>query len=86
MNDTTIMLMVGFIASLIAIITPIIKLNTNISQLNTTFKMFQEATEKEHISIDKRISKHGGQIDELEKTTANHEVRINAVENRDKER
>lgn len=86
MNDTTIMLMVGFIASLIAIITPIIKLNTNISQLNTTLRMFQEATEKEHTSIDKRISKHGDQIDELEKTTANHEVRITAVENRDKER
>lgn len=86
MTDTTIMLIVGFIASLIAIITPIIKLNTNISQLNTTLKMFQEATEKEHYSIDKRISKHGDQIDELEKTTANHEVRITAVENREKER
>ena len=86
MNDTTIMLMVGFIASLIAIITPIIKLNTNISQLNTTLRMFQEASEKEHTSLDKRISKHGDQIDELEKTTANHEVRITAVEKRDKER
>ena len=86
MTDTTIMLIVGFIASLIAIITPIIKLNTNISQLNTTLKMFQEATEKEHTSIDKRISKHGDQIDELEKTTANHEVRITAVENKGKEK
>lgn len=86
MTDSVIILMVGFIASLIAIITPIIKLNTNISQLNTTLKMFQEATEKEHISIDKRISKHGDQIDGLEKTTANHEVRITAVENREKER
>lgn len=84
MSDTTIMLVVGFIASLIAIITPIIKLNTNISQLNTTLKMFQEATEKEHYSIDKRISKHGEQIDELEKTTAGHEIRITAVENREK--
>lgn len=86
MTDTTIMLIVGFIASLIAIITPIIKLNTNISQLNTTLKMFQEATEKEHYSIDKRISKHGEQIDELEKTTANHEVRITSVEDRVKEK
>ena len=86
MNDTTIMLMLGFIASLIAIITPIIKLNTNISQLNTTLKMFQETTEKEHDSIDKRITKHGEQIDELEKTTAGHEIRITAVESREKEK
>lgn len=80
MSDTNIMLMLGFIASLIAIITPIIKLNTNISQLNTTLKMFQEATEKEQHNLDKRVSKHGEQIDSLEKTTAEHEIRITAVE------
>lgn len=82
MTDTNIMLILGFIASLIAIITPIIRLNTNISQLNTTLKMFQDATEKETKSLDKRVSKHGDQIDELEKTTAGHEVRISAVEAR----
>lgn len=82
MNDTNIMLIIGFIASMIAIITPIIKLNTNISQLNTTMKMFQETTEREHATLDKRVSKHGDQIDELEKTTAGHEIRISAVEKR----
>lgn len=82
MTDTNIMLILGFIASLIAIITPIIRLNTNISQLNTTLKMFQDATEKEQQSLDKRVTKHGDQIDELEKTTAGHEIRISAVENR----
>ncbi len=82
MTDTNIMLILGFIASLIAVITPIIRLNTNISQLNTTLRMFQDATEKETKSLDKRVTKHGDQIDELEKTTAGHEIRISAVENR----
>ena len=80
MNDTNIMLIIGFVASMIAIITPIIKLNANITTLNTTLKMFQENVEREHATLDKRISKHGDQIDELEKTTAGHEVRISAVE------
>lgn len=80
MNDTNIMLIIGFVASMIAIITPIIKLNANITTLNTTLKMFQDNTEREHATLDKRISKHGDQIDELEKTTAGHEIRISAVE------
>lgn len=80
MNDTNIMLIIGFVASMIAIITPIIKLNANITTLNTTLKIFQENVEREHATLDKRISKHGDQIDELEKTTAGHEVRISAVE------
>jgi hypothetical protein len=42
--------------------------------------MFQDNTEREHATLDKRLSKHGDQIDELEKTTAGHEVRISAVE------
>lgn len=80
MNDTNIMLIIGFVASMIAIITPIIKLNANITTLNTTLKMFQDNAEREHATLDKRISKHGDQIDELEKTTAGHEIRISAVE------
>lgn len=80
MNDTSIMVILGFVVSMIAVITPIIKLNTNISSLNTTLKIFQENVEREHATLDKRISKHGDQIDELEKTTAGHEIRISAVE------
>lgn len=72
--------LVGFIVSMIAIVTPIVKLNVNISRLNTTIEMFQEDTEEKHDALNKRVTEHGKQIDELEKVSVNHEVRIKAIE------
>ena len=60
--------------------TPIVKLNVNISRLNTTIEMFQEDTEEKHDALNKRVTEHGKQIDELEKVSVNHEVRIKAIE------
>ena len=76
--------LVGLIVAMIAICAPIIKLNMNISRLNTTIEILSKDTKEKHDTLDKRVSKHGDQIDELEKVTVNHEVRINAIE-RDKE-
>lgn len=72
--------LVGFIVAMIAIVTPIVKLNMNISRLNTTIEILSKDTQEKHSNLDKRVSKHGDQIDELEKVTVNHEVRINAIE------
>lgn len=71
---------IGFIVSMIAVVTPIVKLNVNISKLNTTIEMFQQDTEDKYDNLDKRVTKHGEQIDELEKVSVNHEVRITAIE------
>ena len=79
-SDSVILLIIGFVASMIAIITPIIKLNSNISRLTTTIDMFREETESKHDNFDRRITEHGKEIDELEKTTVNHEVRISGLE------
>lgn len=78
--DSYIIAGLGFVVSLIAIITPIIKLNGNISRLATIIDVLQKDLEDKHKSLDKRVSKHGEQIGELEKTTVNHEVRITAIE------
>lgn len=80
MNWEILVALIGFIVSMIAIVTPIIKLNVNISRLNTTIDMFQEDTEEKRKTLDKRVTEHGKQIDELEKVSVNHEVRIKAIE------
>ena len=80
MNWEILVALLGFIVSMIAIVTPIIKLNVNISRLNTTIEMFQEDNEEKHDALNKRVTEHGKQIDELEKVSVNHEVRIKAIE------
>lgn len=80
MNLEILVALLGFIVSMIAIVTPIIKLNVNISRLNTTIAMFQEDTEEKNKTLDKRVTEHGKQIDELEKKSVNHEVRILGLE------
>lgn len=80
MNWEILVALLGFIVSMIAIVTPIIKLNVNISRLNTAIKMFQEDTEYKNKTLDKRVTEHGKQIDELEKKSVNHEVRISGLE------
>jgi hypothetical protein len=72
--------LVGFIVAMIAIVTPIVKLNMNISRLNTTIEILSKDTQEKHSNLDKRVSKHGDQIDALEKVTVNHEVRITNIE------
>ncbi len=82
MNWEILVGLIGFIVSMIAIVTPIIKLNVNISRLNTTIEMFQQETEEKHDTLNNRVTKHGEQIDELEKTSANHEYRIRTIEDK----
>lgn len=41
MSDESIVLILGFMATLIGVMTPIIKLNTTITKLNTTMENFQ---------------------------------------------
>ena len=85
-TDSVIVLIIGFVGSLIAIITPIIRLSNIISRLNTTIELFREDADAKHDKFDERITKHGREIDELEKTSVNHEVRITAIEDHTKEK
>lgn len=76
MTDTLIIEAAGFLVAVIAIVAPIVKLNVNIAKLNATL----EAMRGDFDQHDKRITRHGEQIDELEKTVVNHDTRINALE------
>lgn len=63
--DSQIVLILGFLATLIGVITPIIKLNATITKLNTTLDHFQETTKTNHDKLEKRVSVHGTEIDDL---------------------
>ena len=69
MNDTTILILIGFIGSLIVIISPIIKLNTSITTLNITIKNMNDQKKE----TDKIIREISNKVD-------NHEIRIDRVE------
>lgn len=62
MDNTSILLLLGFIGSLIAIMTPIIKLNASITKLNVTL----DNTNKVVGKIDDKINDHEIRIVKLE--------------------
>lgn len=80
MSDQAIVLILGFAATLIAVMTPIIKLNTTITKLNTTMENFQKQTEDNHKNLAERVTIHGRSIDELEKIVAGNSQKIKYIE------
>lgn len=68
MNDTSIMVLIGFIGGLIAVITPIIKLNNSITKLDVTLKNINETVNKN----DKKTEDHEIRIVKLEERSSSH--------------
>jgi hypothetical protein len=80
MTDTMIIEAVGFVVAMIAVVAPIVRLNTNIARLNATLEdMTDDIT-----AHDKRITRHGEQIDSLNVTVAEHGARIKVLEEEDR--
>ena len=84
MTDGMIILFVSFVVGMITIITPIIRLNGTITKLDTTIENLKREFEKGQKSLESRVDMHGKQVDELEKTAVNHEVRIVNLEGKEK--
>lgn len=83
--DNEIMTILGFVGALIAIAAPILKLNSNLVRLNSNFEHMMKSDEIR----DKRIEKHGAEIDEVKivanensHVLSNHETRIQSLERR----
>lgn len=68
MDNTSIMLLLGFGVSLITIITPIIKLNTSITKLDVTLKNINETVDKN----DRKTEDHEIRIVKLEERNSSH--------------
>ena len=76
MTDQSIVMLLGFAATLIAVVTPIIKLNSTITKLNITLETFQAQTEKNHKDLSERVKRHGKEIDELKEIVIKNEEKI----------
>lgn len=80
MPDGTIIAAVGLIVGLIAIIKPIIDLNGNIAKLTTVVEQLEKLIKEKTDQLDKRVTKHGEEIDEMKIVQAEHETRIHQLE------
>lgn len=65
MNDQTIMVVFGFLATIIVVITPIIKLNATIAKLTTLLENLEKTTEANHEQLLERVKTHGKEIDDI---------------------
>lgn len=84
MSDSTIMSIMGFLVALVAVLAPILsvttKLNTQLARLTEALDNLEANWREGHANLNGRVSEHGKQIDELEKTAVNHEARITNLE------
>ena len=66
----------GLIALLIGIVKPIIDLNKNIAALTISVNQLKELLDE----LKNRVNVHGTEIDNINVTLADHEVRIKTLE------
>lgn len=80
MTDNMIVAALGFLGALIVVMAPVIRLNGHITELTVLFRELKSLVEEKTDSLDKRVTEHGKQIDELKVTQAKHEERLKALE------
>lgn len=84
MSDTMIVVLLGAIASLVAILTPIIKVTSSITEIKAILTRFEREYKDNHAKLEHRVDLHGEEIDELKDLTTKHEVRIGNLEKGEK--
>ena len=80
MNDSMIVALIGFIGALIVVMTPVIKLNGKISELTVLLAELKGLVKEKTDKLDERVTTHGKEIDEIKLTQAQHETRIQHLE------
>ena len=80
MTDNMIIAALGFLGALIVVMAPVIRLNGHITELTVLFRELKALVEEKTDSLDKRVTEHGKQIDELKVTQAKHEERLKQLE------
>ena len=84
MSDTMIVVLLGAIASLVAILTPIIKVTSSITEIKAILTRFEKEYKDNHAKLEHRVDLHGEEIDELNDITTKQEVRIGTLEKKDR--
>lgn len=80
MTDNMIVAALGFLGALIVVMAPVIRLNGHITELTVLFRELKALVEEKTESLDKRVTEHGKQIDDLKVTQAKHEERLKQLE------
>lgn len=80
MNDNMIVAAVSFIGALLVIMLPVIRLNSHITELTVLFSELKTLTKEKTENLDKRVTEHGKEIDDLRLTQTKHEERIKQLE------
>lgn len=80
MNDQMIIAALSFLGALIVVMAPVIRLNGHITELTVLFRELKALVEEKTDSLDRRVTEHGKQIDELKVTQAKHEERLKQLE------
>lgn len=80
MTDEMIMALVGLVGALIVIIAPIIRLNGHITELTVLFRELKDLVKEKTDHLDKRVTEHGTEIDQLRIDVTNHEARLKQLE------
>lgn len=80
MSDQIIIALGGLIVTLIAIMAPIVRLNGNITELNVLFRELKSLVEDKTDNLDKRVTEHGKEIDEIRIKQTQHEERLRQLE------
>lgn len=83
MNDIFIFSIFGFLATLIAVMTPVIKLTSNISEIRAILERFEKEFHDKHDVLSQRVDKHGEEIDDLQVKVNTHEIKIKTLEQQD---
>lgn len=68
--------LLGFIAALAVVVRPLISLNSSITALTVSVNQLKDILEE----LKGRVTKHGDEIDLIQKDIADHEARIRTLE------
>lgn len=68
--------LLGFIGALIVVVRPLITLNSSITALTLSVNQLKDILDE----LKTRVTKHGDEIDAIQKDVANHEARIQILE------
>ena len=68
--------LLGFVAAMAVVVRPLIALNSNITALTVSVNQLKDILEE----LKGRVTKHGDEIDLLQKDIADHEARIKILE------
>lgn len=72
--------LLGFIGALIVVVRPLITLNSSITALTLSVNQLKDILDE----LKTRVTKHGDEIDAIQKDVANHEARIQILEKEQK--